>query len=163
MVRYLGLFTLMNAEERAELEEAVREEPHARAAQKALAADVTRRLHGESGLAAAERATQALFGGDVAGLSANEISDVFSDVPSSELAAETLSGDGTPVVDLLADCGLATSKGDARRSIEGGGVYVNGTRVETVDRGLTGEDTIEGRFILLRKGKKRYHLVALKR
>ena len=160
-VRYLKFFTLLDRDEIAELADALVKEPHRRAAQRALAEDVTRRLHGQAGLAAAARATKALFGGDIEGLSADEIADVFADVPSSELVREDLQGGGKLVIDLLLESGLASSRGDARRSIEGGGVYVNSVRVQGVDATVSTEETIEGRFLLLRKGKKRYHLVAL--
>lgn len=160
-VRYLKYFTLLGHDEIAGLADELAREPHRRAAQRALAEDVTRRLHGESGLAAAERATKALFSGEIEGLSGDEIADVFSDVPSSEHPRDVLGGDGKPVVDLLVESGLASSRGDARRSIEGGGVYVNNVRVEDVSATVTVDQTIEGRFLLLRKGKKRYHLVAL--
>lgn len=163
VVRYLKFFTLLSPEEIDALAVAVEEEPYRRAAQKALAEDVTRRLHGETGLGAARRATDALFGGDIEGLGADEIADVFSDVPSSEVAATALEGEGLPLVDLLVETDLASSKGDARRSIRGGGIYLNSRRVEDEDATVTVEDTIEGRFILLRKGKKRYHLVAVLR
>jgi tyrosyl-tRNA synthetase len=122
---------------------------------------VTRRVHGETGLAKALQATDALFGGDLSGLSAGEIADVFSDVPSSEIVAEELAEEGMPIVDLLEESGIATSKGDARRSIEGGGIYVNNRRVEGVDRRVTVGDAIDGRFLVLRKGKKSYQLVAV--
>lgn len=160
-VRYLKFFSLLDLDEIAGLADALEKEPHRRAAQRALAEDVTRRLHGQTGLAAAERATKALFGGGIEGLSADEIADVFADVPSSELVREDLQGGGKLVIDLLLDSGLASSRGDARRSIEGGGVYVNSIRVEGVDATVSTEQTIEGRFLLLRKGKKSYHLVAL--
>ena len=162
-VRYLKLFTLLDLDEIARLAEAVEAEPHRRAAQRALAEDVTRRLHGETGLAAAERATRALFSGDIQGLGGDDVADVFADCPSSEIPAGRLGGEGVSVVDLLVDSGLATSKGDARRSIEGGGVYVNNVRVEDAAATLTMEDTIDGRFLLLRKGKKSYHLVGVAR
>ena len=162
-VRYLKFFTLLPLEEIEELAMAVEQEPWRRAAQKALAEDVTRRLHGETGLAAARRATDALFGGDIEGLTADEIADVFAEVPSSEVSADALSGDGLPLVDVLAGSDLASSKGDARRSIRGGGIYLNSERVEDEERALSTDDTIEGRFVLLRKGKKRYHLVAVRR
>ena len=160
-VRYLRFFSLLEEGEIDRLEASLEAEPQKREAQRALAEDVTRRLHGATGLAAAERATRALFSGDVEGLAADEIADVFADVPSSEVAADALSGEGMPIVDLLVETGLATSKGDARRSIEGGGVYVNNVRVDDVGAAVTMEQTIEGRFVLLRKGKKRYHLVAV--
>lgn len=160
-VRYLKFFTLLGHDEITGLADAVEREPYRRAAQRALAEDVTRRLHGEAGLAAAERATKALFSGAIEGLSADEIADVFADIPSSELSREELGGEGKPVIDLLVESGLASSRGDARRSIDGGGVYVNNARVESVDAGVTTEHMIEGRFLLLRKGKKSYHLVAM--
>jgi tyrosyl-tRNA synthetase len=161
VVRFLKLFTLLDSGELAGLAEAVAAEPHRRAAQHALAEDVTRRLHGETGLAAAERATRALFGGDIEGLGADDIADVFADVPSSVIVADELGGDGKAVVDLLVESGLASSKGDARRAIDGGGVYMNNARVEDAAAMVTMSDTIEGRFLLLRKGKKSYHLIAV--
>jgi len=161
--RYLKLFTLMSGAHVADFADAVAHEPQKRAAQRALADDVTRRLHGETGLKAAQRATKALFGGDIEGLGAKDIADVFADVPSSEIAWEELGGDGKPLLAVLVDCGLASSKGDARRSIEGGGVYVNNARVQDVGATVRIEDAVEGRFILLRKGKKSYHLVAVRR
>jgi tyrosyl-tRNA synthetase len=162
-IRYLKFFTLLDAAAIADLTAAVEAEPHKRAAQRALAEAVTRRLHGETGLSAAEQATKALFSGDIQGLGADEIADVFADVPSSEIGAEALSGDTTSVIDLLLSTGLASSRGDARRSIEGGGVYVNNVRVTDVGTTVSMDDTIDGRFLLLRKGKKSYHLVAVKR
>jgi tyrosyl-tRNA synthetase len=161
-VKYLKYFTLLPANRIAELSAELESAPQARAAQRALAEDVTRRLHGETGLAAAERATRALFGDEVEGLSADEIADIFADVPSTELARDALGGEGKPLVDLLAETGIASSKGDARRSIEGGGVYVNNVRVADVAAVVTLAQAIEGRFLLIRMGKKRYHLVALR-
>jgi tyrosyl-tRNA synthetase len=161
VVRYLNFFTLLPERERDELADAVVAEPQARAGQKALAADVTRRVHGETGLEAARRATEALFGGDLTGLPADQIQDVFGDVPSSQIGKDVLSGQGKPFVELLVECGLASSKGDARRSIEGGGIYLNNERVGDASRAVTMDDALEGRFIVLRKGKKRYHLVAV--
>ena len=108
------------------------------------------------------RATEALFGGGVAGLDADDIADIFADVPSHEIDPAHLGGEGKPLAELLADAGIASSKGDARRSIEGGGVYVNNVRVEDVARSLTMRDAIEGRFVLLRIGKRRYHLLGLR-
>ncbi|MEM7416922.1 MAG: tyrosine--tRNA ligase [Gemmatimonadota bacterium] len=163
VVRFLKLFTLLPLDEIAGLADAVENEPHRRAAQVALAEDVTRRLHGESGLAGAQRATKALFSGDIEGLDADAVAEVFAEVPSSEITADELGGEGAAIIDLLVSSGLASSRGDARRSVEGGGVYVNGHRVESVDHRITTENTIEGRFVLLRKGKKSYHLVAVKR
>jgi tyrosyl-tRNA synthetase len=160
-VTYLKYFTLLPEGRIDELAAEARSAPHARAAQKALAEDVTRRLHGDTGLAAAARATSALFGGEVDGLTGDEIADIFADVPSTEIARDALSGGGKAVVDLLAETGIASSKGDARRSIEGGGVYVNGARVTDVSATVSVDQAIDGRFLLVRMGKKRYHLLAV--
>jgi tyrosyl-tRNA synthetase len=161
-VKYLEFFTLLPRERIDELAAELESAPQARTAQKALAEDVTRRLHGETGLAAAERATRALFGGHVEGLGARDIADIFADVPSTQVGKDALSGEGKLLVDLLAETGIASSKGDARRSIEGGGVYLNNVRVDGVDRRVALDDAIEGRFLLVRMGKKRYHLIAVR-
>ena len=160
-VSHLKVFTLMGKGEVEELNSALAERPHERAAQRALAEEVTRRVHGETGLARAQQATQVLFGGALEGLTGEEISDIFSDVPSSEMPRQAFEGDGRPILDLLAESGVTSSKGDARRSIQGGGVYLNNIRVEEVERQVRVEDSIEGRFLVFRKGKKNYHLVKL--
>ena len=139
--------------------EAAGAEPAARHAQRALAEDVTRRVHGESGLAHARRATTAFFGGELEGLTADEIGDIFADVSSGEVERGRLGGAGIAVVELLAESGLAPSKGEARRAVQGGGIYVNGKRVDDVDARITLDDPFEGRFLVLRKGKKNYQLM----
>ena len=157
--RYLRFFTLLPRAEIEALDQATAEEPHRRAAQKALAEDVTRRVHGADGLARAEAATQALFGGSLEGLSADDIADIFADVPSSTLPRSALGTDEGALLEVLAGTDLATSKGDARRSVQGGGVYVNGERIDDTDAQLSEEHAIEGRFIVLRKGRRSHHLV----
>jgi len=161
VVRYLKYFTLFGAERIEELAEAVEREPHRRAAQKALAEDVTERVHGASGLAEARRATDALFGGSLEGLSAAEIAEIFADVPSTRIPKDAVGGEGMLLIDLLVEAGVASSKGDARRSIEGGGVYVNNVRVESADARVDLGMAIEGRYLVIRKGKRSYHVVEL--
>ena len=156
---YLRYFTLLGAEEISELEATHAERPHERSAHRALAEDVTRRVHGADGLASAQRATEVLFGGEIGDLGADEIADVFSDVPSSEISRSGLEGDGTGVLDLFAGAGVCKSRGEARRSVEGGGLSINNVRVEDVEAAVTLADAIEGRFLILRKGKKTYHMV----
>ena len=158
-VRYLKYFTLLSRDEIVALETAQASNPQERAAQRSLAERVTRALHGETGLAQAVQATRALFGGDIGGLGADDIADIFADVASSEVPRAELDGDGKPVIDLLVGTGVATSKGDARRHIEGGGIYMNNQRVTDVDAMVTIEHAVEGRYLILRKGKKNYHLV----
>lgn len=156
---YLRLFTLFSRGEVEELEAAIAAEPHRRLAQKALAADVTRRLHGEDGLGRARKASEVLFGGEIEGLDAGEIADIFADVPSSEVARGALRGEGLALVDLLPRTGLAASKSDARRGIAGGGIYLNNRRVTDVGGCVAMHDALAGEFAVLRRGKKRYHLV----
>ncbi len=156
---YLRFFTLLDRPEIEALDAATEAEPHRRAAQKALAEDVTRRVHGDPGLARAQQATAALFGGSLEGLDAAEIGDIFADVPSSTVARTDLEGEGVALLDLLADTGLCSSKGDARRSVEGGGIYLNGERATDTAARVGGSLFIEGRYLVLRKGKKSYHLV----
>ena len=157
--QYLRYFTLLGQDEVAALDAATEERPHERAAQKALAREVTERVHGADGLAKAEQATAVLFGGAIEGLGAGEVEEIFHDVPSSEVTPDALAGDGIGWVDLFAGTSLASSRGDARRSIEGGGAYLNNVRVDDPSRVVRAEDTVDGRFLVLRKGKKNYHLV----
>ena len=161
VIRYLRYFTLLGPDEISELETTHTERPHERNAHRALAEDVTRRVHGGDGLAAARRATDVLFGGEIAGLGAEEIADVFSDVPSSEIAPSALSGAGSGVLDLFSDAGVCKSRGEARRAVEGGGLSINNVRVMDVEAVVTIEDAIDGRFLILRKGKKNYHMVRI--
>ncbi|HSG47445.1 MAG TPA: tyrosine--tRNA ligase [Longimicrobiales bacterium] len=158
-LRYLRFFTLLDRDAITELEEESAAEPHRRHAQRALAEDVTGRVHGQDGLSRARQATEALFGGSLEGLGAHEIADIFADVPSSEVPKAELEGEGMELLELLVAAGVASSRGDARRSVEGGGIYLNGVRQEDVQARVTADRAVEGRFLVLRKGKKNYHLV----
>ncbi len=159
VVPYLKYFTLLDRDEIAALERAVAAEPHLRAAQRRLAEEVTRAVHGEAGLQNAQQATEVLFGErDLAGLSADDLLDIFAEVPSSAVPASDLQEEGLSLVDLIADCKLERSKKQARTLIEGGGLYLNAARVDDVEQRVTLDDAIEGCVIVLRKGKKRYHL-----
>ena len=158
-LRYLRFFTLLPRDEIEALDRATGEAPERRAAQRTLADDVTRRVHGEDGLGRARRATEALFGGELEGLSADDIADVFADVPSSDVSNGSLAGEGKAIVELLTESGVAPSRAEAKRAIEGGGIYVNNRRVEEPTHRVTMRDAIEGQFLVLRKGKKSYHLL----
>jgi tyrosyl-tRNA synthetase len=160
--RYLKYFTFLSLEEIAGICAELEANPAARAGQRRLATEVTRLVHGDEGLERAERATGVLFGSrDARDLGAAELLDVFADVPSTELARPRLAGEGLGVVDLLAEAGVAASKGEARRLITGGGVYLNGERLEGPEVRVRAEDAIEGQILLLRKGKKGHHVVRL--
>ncbi|MFL6232606.1 MAG: tyrosine--tRNA ligase [Thermoanaerobaculia bacterium] len=157
-VHYLKSFTWLTREEIAELEETLRTAPQEREAQKRLAREVTRMVHGEDALAKAERATAVLFGAEISALEPREVSDIFADVPSSEIPKAQLQ-DGLSLVDLLVAAGLAPSKGEARRAIQGGGIYLNNRRVGEEKKAVTPDDAIGGELIVLRKGRKEYRLV----
>jgi tyrosyl-tRNA synthetase len=156
--RYLRYFTFLSREEVADLERQIVEAPEKRAAQRRLAEEVTRLVHGEEALEAAQRATQAMFGGDLTGLDAATLEDVFSEVPSCELPRTALAGERT-LVDALVECGVFPSKGEARRLIANGGLYLNSRRIDAEDARLTEEALISGRVAVVRKGKKNYHLL----
>lgn len=159
--RYLRFFTLLDQETIEGLEASLIENPGAREAHRALAEEVTERVHGATGLERARQATEVLFGGSLEGLSAHEIEDVFSDVPSSQCSQQALEGDGIGVVEFLAEQGIVKSRGEARRAVEQGGVYLNNQRVQDVHQKLSPEDALDGRFLLIRRGKRNYHLVRL--
>lgn len=158
VITYIKYFTWRTREEIAALAATVTSAPEKREAQKALADDVTRMVHGETELAKAHRASEVLFGGEMTGLGAREVADIFADVPSSTIPAAQFDG-GLSVIDLLATSGVASSKGDARRSIEGGGMYLNNVRITDAQQTVSRDDAIEGQFLVLRKGRKQYHLV----
>ena len=158
-VRYLKYFTWLGREEIAELERTTREDPARRAAQRRLAREVTRAVHGESELARAERASRVLFGEEIEGLGSAELLAVFHEVPSTEVARERLAGAGLALADLLVETGLASSKSEARRAVGGGGVYLNNRRVSDPRRTVALDDAIDGSLLVLRKGRKSYHLV----
>ena len=160
VVRYLKAFTFLPLDEIAQLEESVRTAPEKREAQRVLAEDVVRRVHGEEGLAQALRATRALFGGSVSGMSADELLGVFSDAPSAEIPAE--SAFGQPLAKVAALAGLFKSQGEARRMADGGGLYLNGERAGAADV-FTPDRAIEGRVAVLRAGKKNHLVLKLVR
>jgi len=162
VVQYLKFFTMLDQQAIAELEQAVVTAPEKREAQKRLAEEVTRTVHGESNLHKARQASRVLFGGEIEDLSANDVLDIFAEVPSSEMPGDTFTGDGISLVDLVISSGFATSKGAARRLIEDGGIYINNRRVSDVQATIDRSTFIEGQFLVLRKGARKYHLVRAK-
>ena len=160
VISYLKKFTFLEQDVINELNATHEEAPHQRVAHKKLAQEVTSLVHGPTALANAEKATAVLFGGSIDGLGAAEISDIFAEVPSTEVSGHEMDG-GKSLVDLLAECGVASGKKDARRSIDGGGIYVNNIKSTGTDQTVTRSDAIDGKFIVLRKGKKKYHLIKL--
>lgn len=152
--RYLLMFTFLSLEE---IDQAMGEharDPGKRVAQRLLAQDVTARVHGEEATEEAIRTSAALFGGGKSGAA----TEAPAEMPTRQVSRSELSG-GLSVIELLVASGLATSKADARRGIQGKGFYLNDEPIETADLRL-GEDQLQGppdgRFVILRKGKKNY-------
>ena len=152
IVDYLKRLSLRSPEEIMALEEKVAEAPEKREAQKALAEELTVLVHGEDGLAKAQRITETFFHGDIMQLSPEEIKEGLSD------AIRTSISDGTPLVDALVAAGICKSKGDARRLIQQGSIAVNGEKKNAVDFVMTKADAINQEFYIVKKGKKIWYL-----
>ncbi|MCU9594388.1 tyrosine--tRNA ligase [Caldibacillus thermolactis] len=154
VVKYLKYFTFLSHEEILELEKATEEVPEKRLAQKALAEDVTKLVHGEEALQQAIRISDALFNGEIRELSATEIEQGFKDVPSYINNDETIG-----LVDLLVNAKISPSKRQAREDIQNGAIYINGDRKTDLQYILSSEDKIEGKYTVIRRGKKKYFLI----
>ncbi|HMD13242.1 MAG TPA: tyrosine--tRNA ligase, partial [Bacteroidota bacterium] len=160
VVKFLKFFTLMSEKEIEILSSSV--SPEKREAQKKLAEEVTRLVHGESAVAQAQKASKIFFGGEISGVSETELLDVFSDVPSVEIAKGQLSEPGISILDLMVTADVVKSKGEARRAVQGGGIYLNNQRIAEDSKIITLGDAIHGKFIVLRKGGKNYFLVKIR-
>ena len=159
--KLLRCFTLLDQEEIVELEERLAARPERREAQRRLAEEVTRMTHGDDALRTAQAATEALFGGDVSSLGAGVLLDVFHDVPSSEIPRERLEGEGVALTELLTLTGLAASRGEARRLIQGNGIALGNRRETDPRRAVRLDDAVEGSVLVLRRGARQYRLVRL--
>jgi tyrosyl-tRNA synthetase len=155
----LRFLTELEHEEIEALDTSREQEPHQRQSQKRLAEELTRLLHGEDGLATAQRATKVFFGAEIADLNDAQLVEIFADVPSRQSPKERLAGDGMSLIDAFVEAGLSKSKGEARRAIQQGGAYVNNRRVTDIEARLTADDLASETVIVLRVGKKRYALL----
>ena len=156
VIRYLKFFTFLTQEEIAALERQHTENPGARAAHKALAKAVTDLIHGPEATTEAMRASDILFGGELGGIAEKTFNEIVGEVPTKEIGKTQLDGVGMPLIEVLVHSGLSTSKGQARKDIEGGGVYINNIREASSQRTVTASDLLFGKHLLLRKGKKNY-------
>ena len=159
VIRYLKMLTFLPLESIEAIEEATRTAPDQRLAQRTLAEELTRMVHGENGLRSAEQASAALFGGTLAGLNAVDLLAVFTQAPSSELPRAQVVGQ--PLVDVAVAAGLVSSKSAARRLIADGGLYVNNERMTDATACVTPTQAIEDRLLVLRQGKRNYRLVRI--
>ncbi|MBO7237239.1 MAG: tyrosine--tRNA ligase [Kiritimatiellae bacterium] len=159
VIRYLKVFSLKSLDEIAALEAEMKANPEARIPQKALAEELTRLVHGEAGLQTALGATKTLFGGDISGKSAAELSQIFKDVKSAELPAVEIVGKS--VYAVAAAAGMFKSNGEARRMAAQGGLSLNGAKVDD-KRIFESSDLIDGELAVLRQGKKANFLLRAK-
>jgi tyrosyl-tRNA synthetase len=157
--RCLRFLTELSHEEIETFDAARAANPGARESQRRLAEEVTRLVHGESGLAAARSATDIFFGAEIDRLSDGQLIEIFADVPSKTLPRSRLDGNGLGIFDALVESGLAKSKSEARRTVEQGGAYINNRRVEGIDHVLTSNDLASETVMVLRSGRKKYALL----
>ncbi len=174
VVKLLKTLTLLSQEEIAALEKELKANPGARAAQKALAKEMTVLVHGAEALAAALKASEILFGGSLDGITEEIFNDVAGEVPTKKLdqslgaallglapANQQSNSLGAALLDLLIASGLSPSKGQARKDVDAGGIYLNNVRIPDHNRSITSADLLFGKFLLLRKGKKSYAVLTL--
>ena len=159
VVRYLKYFTFLSRDEVEELASQHEAEPHARIAHKALAREVTALVHGEEAVTEAIRASEILFGGELEGITEATFREVAGEVPTCELSTDRFGGEGLWLPELLHEAGLAQSRGQARKDVKGGGLYVNGKRIDDEQHKLTASDLMFGKYVLLRRGKRNYAVV----
>ena len=158
VAKALHFFTEMSQEETKAVLDEHAQTPEKRVAQKRLADDFTRLIHGEEGLQVARRATEIFFGAEISNLSDAQLVAIFADVKSKEMPRSVLA-DGLSVVDAFFESGLAKSKGDARRNLQGGGAYVNNRKIADADAKLTVDNLASETVMILRSGKKNYALL----
>ncbi|WP_028392263.1 tyrosine--tRNA ligase [Bacillus cihuensis] len=155
VVKYMKFFTFLSQDVIEGLAQSVENEPHLRKAQKALAEEMTRLIHGQEALDQAIKISAALFSGDVKNLSATEIKVGFKDVPSFSRD----DSDDINIVELIVEAKISPSKRQAREDIQNGAISINGERVTDLEYVVTEADKIEGQFMLVRRGKKKYTLI----
>ena len=154
----LRMLTELSQQEIEALDHSREQDPAKRESQKRLAEELTQLVHGEEGLAVAQRATDIFFGAEISNLDDAQLSQIFADVPSKELPAAQLA-EGLPILDAFVEAGLSKSKGEARRTVNQGGAYVNNSRIEGIDVSLDRSHLASKTVIVLRSGKKKYALL----
>ncbi len=161
VIDYLKFFTWLTKDEIDHLESAMEADPGRREAQRTLARQVTVLVHGEDVLTRVEQASRVMFGEAMDSLSVEDIMDVFEDVPSTDMPRGSFDEDGVSLLDLLTQSGLTASKGEARRLVRSGGIYVNNIRQSDEFARFTVSDCMDEKVMVLRKGQKNYSLVLL--
>ncbi|MBC5638633.1 tyrosine--tRNA ligase [Ornithinibacillus sp. BX22] len=154
VMKFLRYFTFLNEDELHELEQEVENHPENRMAQKRLAEEMTRMVHSQEAVEQAQKITASLFSGDLKSLSASDIEQGFKDVPSFHANKEDIG-----IVDLLVNAKISSSKRQAREDVTNGAIYINGERKQDLQYVVSEADRIEGKFTIIRRGKKKYFLI----
>ena len=154
-VKFLKYFTFLSLEEIAAIEKEFLAAPETRVAQKALAKEVTTLVHGAKAYEQAVHISESLFNGDIKGLSADEIAQGFKGVPTYQVS----NYDELNIVELLTTSKIEASKRQAREDIQNGAIYVNGERQQELNYVINEEDRIGGKYVVIRRGKKKYFLL----
>ena len=162
VVRYLNFFTFLHRDDVEALSRQHSEQPQARIAHKALAKEVTALAHGEAAANEAIRASEILFGGELDGITEATFREIAGEVPTHEIRLDRFGGEGLWLPELLHEAGLAQSRGQARKDVKGGGVYVNNRRTDDEQHKLQSGDLLFGKYLLLRRGKRNYAVVLVK-
>ncbi|MHB8077036.1 tyrosine--tRNA ligase [Desulfosporosinus fructosivorans] len=157
VIRFLKYFTFLSLDEIAVLAEGVEKEPEKRKAQRTLAVEVTKLVHGQEALERAEKISSALFGGGLTNLTSAELEEGFSDVPSATIESPEIG-----LVDLLIKGEVVTSKRLAREAIENGAIYINDIRYTDVETSVSQLERLDGKYLVIRRGKKNYYLIKFK-
>ncbi len=158
VINYLKYFTMLSRDEIEGLAAQTANQPERRETQRALANELTRLVHGQEALDQVAQASENLFGGALSGLSDEQLLAAFEAAPRTKMARSELEG-GVEFIDALIKAGLAKSRGAARRLISQGGAYINNQGEKSIDRQLGVADLASEHFLVLRLGKKNYHLL----
>ncbi|MEY4938775.1 MAG: Tyrosine--tRNA ligase [Verrucomicrobiota bacterium] len=161
VIKLLKVLTFLPPAEINRLESDLKTNPGARSAQKALARELTTLVHSAAACSDAQRASEVMFGGGVDGITEELFRDVVGEIPTKYLDPARLTAPGASLVELLVHAALAPSKGQARKDVEGGGIYLNNVREGDAGRCVTTSDLLFGKYLLLRKGKRTYGVVTL--
>lgn len=156
VINYLKTLTLLSKEEILDLEEKLNTQPELREAQKKLAEEVTKLVHGQKALDEALRVTNALFSGEFSGLTLNEFKMIEKTLDTA------LVNEGLPLIDALVETNLASSKREARQFISSSAVSINGEKITDLEYALSKDKTYHQRYVMMRRGKKKYALILIK-
>lgn len=154
VIKFLKMFTFLDFDQYDALQVEVDERPGDRVAQRTLAEEITRMVHGEKALKQAQKISASLFSGDVKRLTAEEIKQGFKDVPTWETEKEDIN-----IIDALVQASISSSKRQAREDVKNGAIYVNGERNTNIDHVLGAEDRLEDTFTIIRRGRRKYFLI----